>query len=69
MASKRYDEVTRERCVSCGACTHECPRDAIRVWKGCFALVDPALCVGCGKCERICPANCIHMRMREGAQA
>ena len=67
MASKRYAQVNRERCVSCGACTHECPRDAIYVWKGCFALVDSELCVGCGRCQRTCPANCIDMKEREAA--
>ena len=67
MASKRFAEVDRRRCVSCGACTHECPREAIAVWRGCFAVVDAALCVGCGKCQRVCPANCIGMRAREGA--
>ena len=67
MASKFYAEADRKRCVSCGACIHECPMDAIRVWKGCFALVDPERCVGCGKCSRICPADCITMKTREAA--
>ncbi|MCR5826133.1 MAG: 4Fe-4S binding protein [Oscillospiraceae bacterium] len=65
MASKFYAQVARTRCVSCGACTHECPRDAIRVWKGCFALVDPLRCIGCGKCKKACPADCIDMKLRE----
>jgi len=65
MASKNYAEVNWKRCVSCGACTHECPKGAIHVWKGCYAIVDSALCVGCGKCQRICPANCIEVKPRE----
>ncbi|MCR5335574.1 MAG: 4Fe-4S binding protein [Synergistes sp.] len=67
MASRYYAEVDRKRCVSCGACTNECAKDAIRVWKGCFAVADAAICVGCGSCSRICPADCIEMKTRETA--
>ena len=65
MASKRYAEVNRNICVSCGACTHECPMKAISVWNGCFAVVDKDKCVGCGKCSNICPSGCIEIKMRE----
>ncbi|MBE6909572.1 MAG: hypothetical protein E7474_08410 [Ruminococcaceae bacterium] len=53
MASKRFAGADRERCGSCGACTHECPRGAIQIWHGCFAVIDAALCVGCGR-----PSSC-----------
>ena len=66
MASKRYAAVNRKRCVSCGACRKECPRAAIEVWRGCFAVVDTVLCVGCGKCAKVCPADCITFQQREG---
>ena len=66
MASKRYARADRERCVSCGACAKECPRGAIQIWHGCFAVIDAALCVGCGRCARACPADCIALRDREG---
>ncbi|MBQ7536489.1 MAG: 4Fe-4S binding protein [Stomatobaculum sp.] len=65
MASKRYAVVDQSRCVSCGACTKECPKGAITVWKGCWAAVDTEACVGCGKCSRICPADVISMKARE----
>ena len=65
MAAKRVAQVDRRRCVSCGACVGECPRGALRVWRGCFAIVDPAACVGCGKCSRVCPADCITLKPRE----
>ena len=65
MASKRYASVNIKSCVSCGACMRECPRDAIRVMRGCFAVVDKAVCVGCGICQRTCPAGCIDMIQRE----
>ena len=36
MAAKRVAQVDRRRCVSCGACVGECPRGALRVWRGCY---------------------------------
>lgn len=64
MKSRRYAQVNEKRCVSCGACTKECPREAVSVWKGCFAVVDPERCIGCGRCEKICPVGCIDMKER-----
>ena len=59
---KRYAEVNQRRCVSCGACTKECPKKAINIFHGRFAVVDKAKCVGCGLCSRTCPAGCIEIR-------
>lgn len=67
MLSKRVARTDVSRCVACGACTKECPRAAIRVFRGCHALVDAQLCVGCGKCAKVCPANCIAIEDRGGA--
>ena len=65
MASKRYAEADRRRCVSCGACAGECPRSAIAIWRGCFARIDRDLCVGCGRCANLCPVGCIELKERE----
>lgn len=65
MLSKRYAQPDCTRCVSCGACMNECPRDAIRIHRGCYAVIDALRCVGCGKCTKICPANCITLLERE----
>lgn len=67
MASPKMAEVDRDRCVSCGACAKECPREAIGVWRGCFSVVDATRCIGCGRCAGICPADCITIRLREAA--
>lgn len=58
---KRIAVVNQKRCVACGACMNACPRKAITVWKGCYAIVDLSKCIGCGSCERTCPASCIEM--------
>lgn len=68
MASKRFAEVDQSCCVACGACVKECPRSAIQIWRGCYAVVDRELCVGCGKCRKTCPADTIEMKQREAAQ-
>lgn len=65
MLSKRFAQADRTRCVSCGACMNECPRDAIRIHHGCYAAMDALRCVGCGKCTKVCPADCITLSERE----
>ncbi len=65
MLSKRYAQPNEHRCVSCGACTKVCPRDAIHIFRGCYALVDTQACVGCKKCTKVCPADCIAILDRE----
>ncbi len=52
------------RCVACGVCALQCPREAIQIYRGCYALVDEAKCVGCGMCEMACPAGTIKVENR-----
>lgn len=65
MKKKRYAQASEDVCVSCGACMKVCPRTAISIWNGCYAVIDETLCVGCGKCEKTCPAGCIVLKERE----
>ena len=51
-------------CVACGVCVKSCRKEAITVYKGCYAQVEEAKCVGCGLCARSCPAGCIAMTER-----
>lgn len=55
----------RDVCVACGACIKVCPREAISVWSGCYAVVDEKKCVGCGLCAKTCPAGCIALKEAE----
>ncbi|SFP74035.1 4Fe-4S binding domain-containing protein [Butyrivibrio proteoclasticus] len=50
------------RCVACGVCAKECPRDAISIFKGCYAVINHDKCVGCGICEGACPAGSVSVQ-------
>ena len=62
---RKFAEVDKKSCVSCGACAEECTKGAIKIWRGCYAVVNKDLCVGCGLCSRTCPAGCIEMKIKE----
>lgn len=59
MSSKRYAQVDKEYCVSCGTCIKACPLQAISVPDGISAVVELGRCIGCGLCVRECPASVI----------
>ena len=61
---RRMAVVDRSVCVACGVCMKNCPREAISVYRGCYATVDGARCVGCGLCAKACPAGCIEIKER-----
>ncbi len=61
---KKKAVVDKSRCVACGACSVACPRSAICVHKGCYALVHDSKCIGCAKCEKVCPVGCIQIKER-----
>ena len=58
----------RKVCVACGVCVKACPKGALSIYKGCYALVEEAKCVGCGLCAKACPASCIEIRERGEAK-
>lgn len=57
-------ENEHDRCVACGVCVKVCPKDAISIYKGCYAVVDEEQCIGCGICEKNCPAGVMHKVLR-----
>ncbi len=56
---KKKANPNRNVCVACGVCVLQCPREAISIYRGCYAVVDNEKCVGCGLCAKACPANAI----------
>lgn len=64
MGKKKWAEPDKNICVACGACAKACPREAISIYKGCFAIVSEK-CVGCGICTKTCPAGCIELKEGE----
>ncbi|MDR2502086.1 MAG: 4Fe-4S binding protein [Oscillospiraceae bacterium] len=46
-------------CVSCAACSSQCPVDAI--FQGAAQYeIDPGKCVDCGSCAGVCPMSAIN---------
>ena len=54
----------RNVCVACGVCLKSCRKEALSIYKGCYAQVDESKCAGCGLCAKACPAGCITIRER-----
>ena len=65
---KKLAAADRKVCVACGVCMKACPKGAISIYKGCYAVVDEAKCVGCGLCGKACPAGCIEVKERSEAK-
>ncbi len=53
MAYKISDE-----CIACGACSAECPVDAISE-NGDKYDIDADTCTDCGSCAEVCPVDAI----------
>ena len=61
---KKIAVVDQSVCVACGVCVKTCPKEAISIWKGCYAEVNEEKCVGCGLCGKACPAGCVSTKER-----
>lgn len=55
--------IDKAKCIGCGACTMECPFEALDIVDG-VAVVDPEKCKDCTKCTKICPADALSMPER-----
>ena len=67
MLSKRLADANKKQCVACGVCENTCPLGAIKVYRGCYSVVEEEQCVGCGKCAKACPVDCIEVKERANA--
>ncbi|MBR6522939.1 MAG: 4Fe-4S binding protein [Oscillospiraceae bacterium] len=61
---KKIAVADKKVCVACGVCLKTCTKEAITIFRGCYAVVDDAKCVGCGLCAKACPAGCIAVAER-----
>lgn len=61
---KKLAFVDQNICVACGVCAGTCPKGAVSVYRGCYAVVEAEKCVGCGLCAKVCPAGCIRLQER-----
>ncbi|MDR0519902.1 MAG: 4Fe-4S binding protein [Clostridiales Family XIII bacterium] len=50
--------VISDECIACGACTAECPVDAIS--EGDVYTVNADTCIDCGACAAACPVDAPH---------
>lgn len=55
--------IDKAKCIGCGACTMECPFEALDIVDG-IAVVNPEKCKDCTKCTKICPADALSMPER-----
>ena len=47
-----------DECISCGACTSECPVEAISEGDNKY-VIDSQKCTDCGQCVDVCPSDAI----------
>lgn len=65
---KKIACVDKKICVACGVCVKTCPKNAITIYRGCYAVADAEKCVGCGLCAKACPAGCITIQERSAVK-
>ena len=65
---KKLAVADKSICVACGVCMKACPRGAIEIYRGCYAVIAAEKCVGCGLCGKNCPAGCIVLKERSGVK-
>lgn len=56
-------EVNQDKCTLCGACTHECPVEALRLVSGerHRLLFNHSHCIGCSTCVETCPEDAVEL--------
>lgn len=55
------NKTCRYGCMGYGDCVTVCPTNAITVYAGGVAIVNPEACIGCGLCVQKCPIGVIQM--------
>jgi len=55
-----WPEVIEEKCVACGLCIENCPKNAIKLIDN-IANINLEKCIGCGECVNVCTSDAIKM--------
>lgn len=66
-----YNENNKD-CDGCGACSLQCPSDAIEMeyeFPNSWPVIDAQKCGGCGKCIRICSAHALTLVLKGEVRA
>ena len=53
--------VDEQKCIKCGMCVYECPREIIIKNEGQAPMIRFDECIGCGACHAVCPVQAISM--------
>lgn len=53
-------EIDRKKCIACGTCDVECPKNAVVISEIGQFSIDPEKCVDCGICASVCPVDAAH---------
>ena len=48
--------IINDECIACGACTSECPVEAISEGENKY-VIDADKCIDCGACADACPVD------------
>lgn len=51
--------INLDSCIGCGACTGECPVNALSMNDEGKAACDADVCIDCGACVSTCPVSAI----------
>ncbi|HVJ48619.1 FAD-binding protein [Desulfitobacterium sp.] len=52
--------IDKSKCIGCGACTVECPVEALELVDG-IVEVNAEKCTNCGSCVKVCPADALSL--------
>jgi formate hydrogenlyase subunit 6/NADH:ubiquinone oxidoreductase subunit I len=55
----RYVEISRDKCIDCGACTGVCPTEALILSREKKLIVEEEKCILCGNCLKACPVGAV----------
>lgn len=59
-------KINYEKCLGCGACINQCPKQALTARPDYKPKVNPKKCSECGECVQICPMEALKIIKNAG---